>query len=357
MAKRFCRPVGGIEMQRFGTVFSMSSNFIKNGFAVKFAHIQLTTKCNAKCLDRCDIWASKPVEIPFEDLKFAIDLLAKNNFSVIYFTGGEPSLYPNLVEALKYVKSKNMLTSLTSNGSITPKQLWELKDYIDLLSISIDHYDEKEWNRLKNVHDISSKAKTAIKVAKKIGINVVGLTFINPNWTTDDVERIVKYTNNELGTSFSFCYPFVSSNRGTFVVGKNLGLEEQQIHLKKLFGKIKNLKDQGYDIANLSEYLDDIQLAHNDLPMKHNCKAGRNVIVIDCNLDVFPCFKRAKMFNLKKDQFQFNEQHCPFDNKNCLTGCFKEPSVVSGKQILSVMKSESHKNLKTYLKYLRGVGE
>ncbi len=88
-----------------------------------------------------------------------------------------------------------MLTSLTSNGSITPTQLWELKDYLDLLSISIDHFNEKEWNRLKNVDDISSKAKTAIEVSKKYGINVVGLTFINPSWTTNDIEKIVKYTN------------------------------------------------------------------------------------------------------------------------------------------------------------------
>jgi MoaA/NifB/PqqE/SkfB family radical SAM enzyme len=89
------------------TVLQLSSNFIKSGFTIKFAHIQLTTKCNAKCVDRCNIWASKPSEISLKDLKFTIDLLAKNNFSVIYFTGGEPSLYPHLIDALKYVKSNN----------------------------------------------------------------------------------------------------------------------------------------------------------------------------------------------------------------------------------------------------------
>lgn len=317
----------------------------------------LTTKCNAKCLDRCNIWASEPTEIPFQDLKFAIDLLAKNNFSVIYFTGGEPSLYPHLIEALKYVKSKNLLTSITSNGSITAKQLWAIKDYLDLLSISVDHYDEKEWNRIKHVDDAASKAKNAIKVAKKYGINVVGLTFINPSWTTNDIEKIVKYTNSELGTSFAFCYPCISSNGGTFVVGKNLSLEKQQSHLKQLFSKIRKLKEQGYDITDLSEYLDDIQLAHNDLPMKHSCKGGRNVLLIDSNLDVFPCFKRAKMFNLKKDQFRSIVQNCPIDDKNCLTGCFKEPSIVSGKQILSIIRSEFGKNLELYLKFIRGAGE
>jgi len=103
--------------------------------------------------------------------------LAKNNFSVIYFTGGEPSLYPHLIDALKYVKSKNLLTSITSNGSISAKQLWEMRDYLDLLSVSVDHYVEEEWNKTKNVKDAASKAKNAIKVAQKYGINAVGLNF------------------------------------------------------------------------------------------------------------------------------------------------------------------------------------
>lgn len=345
-------------MLKAKTVLTLSSNFVRSGFAVRFAHIQLTTKCNAKCLDRCNIWASKPSEIPFQDLKITIDLLAENNFSVIYFTGGEPSLYPHLIDALKYVKSKNLLTSVTSNGSITAKQLWEMKDYLDLLSISVDHYDEKEWNQLKHVDDAASKAKSAIKIAKKYGINVTGLTFVDPDWTTEDIEKIVKYTNNEIGTSFAFCYPCISSNAGTFIVGKNLSLENQQIHLQQLFAKIQSLKEQGYDITDLSEYLDDIQLAHKDLPMKHSCKAGRNVLFIDSNLDVFPCFKRSKMFNLKKDQFRLNnEQNCPIDDKNCLTGCFKEPSIVSGTQIFSIIKSEFGKNLRLYLKFMKGIGE
>ena len=344
-------------MLKTKTVLQLSSNFIKSGFTVKFAHIQVTTKCNAKCLDRCNIWASKPSEISFEDLKFTIDLLAKNNFSVIYFTGGEPSLYPHLIEALKYVKSKNLLTSITSNGSITAKQLWEMRDYLNLLSVSVDHYDEVEWNKTKHVDDAASKAKNAIKVAQKYGINAVGLTFINPKWTTSDIENSIKFTNNELGVSFAFCYPCISTNVATFIVGKSLSLQNQQLHLKQLCSKIKDMKDQGYDITDLSEYLDDIQLAHNDLPMKHGCKAGKNVLLIDSNLDVFPCFKRAKMFNLKKDEFRVHLQNCPIDDKNCLTGCFKEPSMVSGKQILSIIRSEFGKNLKLYLKFIKGPSE
>jgi len=314
-------------MLKFRTVYSLSSNFVKSGFAVKFAHIQVTTECNAKCVDRCDIWATKHIEIPFEDLKLAIDKLAEQNFSVIYFTGGEPTLYPHLIDALKYVKSKNLLTSITSNGSITAKQLWEMRNYLDLLSVSVDHYNEEEWNKIKHVKDAAAKAKNTIKTAQKYGINVVSLTFINPNWATTDIEEIVKYTNNELGTSFAFCYPFISANEGTFVVGKDLSLKKRQTRLQQLLAEIKRLKDQGYDVTDLSEYLDDVQLAHKDLPMKHKCEAGKNVLLIDTHLDVFPCFKRAKMFNLKTEchgrKINYNRIVAIFqgnDSKNAVGG-------------------------------------
>jgi MoaA/NifB/PqqE/SkfB family radical SAM enzyme len=335
------------------TAYALTANFIRSGFAVKFAHIQVTTECNAKCVDRCNIWATKHLEIPFEDLKLAIDKLAKNNFSVIYFTGGEPTLYPYILDALKYVKSKNLLTSITSNGTITPKQLWEMRGYLDLLSISVDHFDEEEWDKTKRMKNAAMKAKNAIKIAQKYGINVTGLTFINPHWTTTDVEKMVKFTNKELGTTFAFCYPYISDNEGTFTVGKDLTLEKQQRNLQQLLAKIKSLKEQGYDITDLSEYLEDVQLAHKGLHMKHKCAAGRNVLVVDTNLNVFPCFKRGKMFNLKTDEFKLITHDCPIDDKNCLTTCFKEPSIVSGRQILSLLKSEG-RNVRTYMRYLKG---
>jgi hypothetical protein len=141
-----------------------------------------------------------------------------------------------------------------------------------------------------------------------------------------------------------------------YAAGDPITLKKQQTNLRLLLAKIKSLKEQGYDITDLSEYLDDVQLAHKDLPMKHKCAAGKNVLLIDTNLDVFPCFKRRKMFNLKTDEFKLITHECPIDDKNCLTTCFKEPSIVSGRQILSLLKSEG-RNIRTYMRYVKGPRE
>lgn len=45
----------------------------------------------------------------------------------IQFTGGEPTLFPKLIELCQYIKSKNGLVSLISNGSRTLRWWEELK--------------------------------------------------------------------------------------------------------------------------------------------------------------------------------------------------------------------------------------
>jgi len=337
------------------TALTTISRFVRNRCEIKFAYIQLTTRCNAKCVDRCNIWNTAPVDISFEDLKYTADILAENRFCVMYFTGGEPSLYPHLVEAVKYAKSKGMITSLTSNGSITRAQLRDLRDDLDVLSISVDHYDGAEWDKTKRVKGISNKALEAIEAAKDYGINVSGLTFINPTWDVETLEKTIKYVDKTLDVSFACCYPCVSANNSTFVVGKRLTLEAQQSNLKVLFGKMLQMKREGYNIAEFSEYLKDVQMAHANLPMKHPCKAGRLIILIDCNLDVFPCFKRGKLFNLRDPKNRaLTFGACPLDDKNCLTGCFKEPSIASKWEFLDTAVNEFLQNPAFYFKIIKG---
>jgi MoaA/NifB/PqqE/SkfB family radical SAM enzyme len=111
------------------------------------------------------------------DAMFAIDVLAKNSFSVIYFTGGESGLYPHLVEVVEYAKKKGMITSLTSNGTISEVNLKRLSQSLDILSISVDHYNESLWDDAKHITGISKKAKETILTAKACGIKLYAITF------------------------------------------------------------------------------------------------------------------------------------------------------------------------------------
>jgi MoaA/NifB/PqqE/SkfB family radical SAM enzyme len=339
------------------TVIATSfSRFLRNNGELKFAFVQVTTRCNAMCMDRCNIWASKPYDMKLQDVTFAIDVLARNGFSIIYFTGGETGLYPHLAEAVDYAKKKGMITSITTNGTISEDTLTRLSKNLDILSVSVDHYDEALWDKAKHVAGISKKAKEIIRTAKKCGMKIYGITFLNPAWTVADVEHVVHYVNEELGVSFALSYPYSSSNDGTFVVGGNLRDSQYQTqpNLRNMVAKVLQLKLLGSDVATVSGYMRDVLRAYDGLPMRYPCKAGKSAVVIDCNLNVFPCYKREKMFNLRDCQnlriSTFDNSMC--DNRYCLINCFKEASLASKETCLKAVKEEFFSNPKFYLKLI-----
>jgi len=293
----------------------------------------------------------------FDDLAFAIDALAKNDFSVVYFTGGETGLYPYLVEAVEYAKKNGMITSITTNGTLSQETLNRLSRSLDVLSVSVDHYDEALWDRAKHMPGISRRAKETIRAAKALGMKLYAITFLNPAWTVKEVERVVRHVNDELDVSFALSYPYVSSSEGTFVVGGTLSksLSEEQRNVRDMVAEVLEMKLQGADVVTASCYMRDVLRAHDGLPMKYPCKAGRTIITIDCNLNVYPCYRREKLFNLRERQDLGlpvpDVSSC--DNAQCLINCFKEASLASKENFLKAAKEELVSNPKFYLKLLR----
>lgn len=338
------------------TLMNAAYRLLKNRGEVKFALLQVTTRCNAHCADRCDIWRLKPFDTKLDDLTLAIDILAKNDYSVVYFTGGEPTLHPHLAEAVEYAKKKGMITSLTTNGTILETTLKKLSRCLDVLSVSVDNYDEAVWDKAKSVPGISKRAEETIRKAKAYGMKLYGIAFLNPSWTIGDTERVVNYVNGELGISFGFSYPYYSSNAGTFIVGGTLSdsLLKKQSNIRKMVAKVLEMKLSGSDVSTATCYMRDALRIHQGLPEKYPCKAGRTIVAIDCNLNVFPCYKREKLFNLRECQ-DLNIQapdtsRC--DNAQCLINCFKEASLASRGMFFEAAKEELLSNPKFYLRLL-----
>lgn len=68
----------------------------------------------------------------------------------IWFTGGEPTVNPNFLELVKYIKSKaNFLVGLNTNASRTKDYLLDLMDHIDILQFSshFEYIDTQEFKQ------------------------------------------------------------------------------------------------------------------------------------------------------------------------------------------------------------------
>ncbi len=281
----------------------------------------LTTKCNCRCL-MCGMYKNPPYFMEFEDVKKALRILHENGFSVVYFTGGEPTLHPDIVKIVKFANDLGFATSLTTNGTTTEETIKELKEAgLRLLSVSLDHWDPSICEKIRGVKGIMQKQERIIRYAKDIGLRIYTLVYLNPFLVEDGVEKIIDYVNFKLGTPIGFCYP-TKSEVNTFKLYGSFDEEVLNKKLEESIRKIFFLKKSGYKIMNLGTYLEDV-LGLNKNPNFY-CKGGEKVIYLDWFGDVYPCFLRDKLFNVLRDEkpkFLKNVK-C----NDCYINCFREPS-------------------------------
>lgn len=89
-------------------------------YAVKdFPHLTIETNlnCNIKCRNCYNI--NNTYSKSFRQISEEIDLgLRKRNLKTITIIGGEPTLHPDLVGIIKYIKGKNLICQMLTNGVI-----------------------------------------------------------------------------------------------------------------------------------------------------------------------------------------------------------------------------------------------
>jgi MoaA/NifB/PqqE/SkfB family radical SAM enzyme len=271
----------------------------------------------------CDMHRRSQEEISLDEAKRVLETLAKNEFLIAYFTGGEPTLHPAILEIVAYADKLGLVTTMTTNGTVSKEILNGLKDAgLYLLSVSIDHWMPSICDEIRNHRNILTKQLETLRYAKSIGLRTYALAYLNPILLRDGVEKLVRFVN-ELGVPFGFCYPTTCMTNTYMLGGK---LTQSQSLVDAGVREILYLKKNKGKIANLYCYLEDAV----NFPRNPNfyCNGGEYVIYIDWFGDVYPCFlKGQKLFNiLKGEEPRFLENvRC----NECLTNCFREPSFLS----------------------------
>ncbi len=110
-------------------------------YSLKTAHINLTNKCNLKCVYcYADERSNEKETLAHEDVINIINSI--NNISgnaEIVLTGGEPLLVDHAIDIAKYAKAKGNKIQLLSNGIlINERSAGEIARIFDLVKISLD---------------------------------------------------------------------------------------------------------------------------------------------------------------------------------------------------------------------------
>ena len=284
----------------------------------------ITSRCNCKCL-MCDIHRKPPEEMELSDAKHILNSLAHNHFLIVYLTGGEPTLHPDVEEIVSYADQLGLVTAMSTNGTVSKTKLKRLRDSgLYLMSVSVDHWEPSVCEMIRNYPDIHQKQIETINYLKEIGLRTYALAYLNPILVKDGVEKLAMYINEKLDVPIGFCYPTYCDSNTYRLGGREMS--HRLLELRHAAEKILEMKRNGSKIANLHSYLEDVVSFPSRNPNFY-CRGGEDVVYIDWFGDVYPCFRKSqRLFNILKDiDLRFlRDIHC----NECLINCFREPSLL-----------------------------
>lgn len=171
-------------------------------------YIQIIRICNQECLF-CSNPATGKV-ISLDEAKKTVDDYIKLGYEGLIWTGGEPTLYPHLVELIQYAKDKNIHSRLITNG----QKICNYKYFKRLADAGLDHVNISLFSHRPKMQAFLTKKKDsfknivkALRNAEKLGITVNINTVIN-KYNSDHLSEVVKFVVEE----FPFVRHFVWNN-------------------------------------------------------------------------------------------------------------------------------------------------
>ena len=144
--------------------------------------IGLTNKCNLNC-PHCYSRGEKEHFIKFSDI---IKLEKNLNIQSINLGTGESFLHPQYEQIIKFIHSKGIKLSLTTNGYTVEKMSDEQLRYFNDIDFSLDFPDEREHNTFRNGNVAFSVLK-GIERCKKLGVECsIATALMNINYNVID---------------------------------------------------------------------------------------------------------------------------------------------------------------------------
>lgn len=281
---------------------------------------EITHNCNCKC-QMCDLWCNKNQPfLPLDKAKKLVDYMYDNGVIFLQITGGEPTLYKDLIPLIKYIVSKNFLLNLATNGTtITEKSAKELKNAgLEYINISFDYFNSEVQDKIRGYKGEFDKAVAAVKILKNAGLTVYSSTMINSyNW--NKMDKLAIFLNKKLGIPLGLCFPYP----GFSSVSKDNPSYLTKEQLLSALNDVLKLKSKGFKIINTKAFIDECIRFVKGEKMQYPCLAGKDVFGLRID-KLNACWILADSFDTNK-KLAGKEIDC---NK-CNLVCFRELSIVT----------------------------
>ena len=206
----------------------------------------MTQRCNLKCV-HCYAHAKDRAfegELTTDQGKALIDDLAAFGSPVILFSGGEPTLHPDLPELARHAVGRGMRAVISTNGTlITAEMARTLKEIgLSYVGISLDGM-EPIHDRFRAVKGAFQAALEGIRNTQKAGIKV-GLRFTINRFNYQDIPGIFDLLE-EMDIPRVCFYHLVYAGRGSKLVNDDLSHAETRKVVDLIIDRTRDLHDRG----------------------------------------------------------------------------------------------------------------
>lgn len=232
----------------YGAEFSQEEieTTAKNGKLLSI-EIEFNRSCDFNCI-YCYVpkHSSYENELTREEIRDVIVQARDLGARKIIILGGEPMLYPHIMEMFQFIKKQGLEIELFTNGAnITPSTAQALFEYGVVVVLKMNTFDEKLQDILSGKKGAYKQIQEAFKNLKQAGYpsgQPMGISTIICRQNVDDIVKMWEWLRDQnISPYFEMITPQGKAKDNDF-----LGVEVQRI--KELFYQIAeiDLKKYGY---------------------------------------------------------------------------------------------------------------
>jgi len=272
-----------------------------------------------------------------ERLRQGLHPLAANGVRYIVFNGGEPLLYPHLLDILAASREFGIQNLLCTNGRLLNRdKIAALQNAgVSHLIISIDAASESEHDNHRGLPGLCRAIQELLPEIKRSGMKPVASVTISRLFSNFDLlGKFLAHLGFQLVT---FSYPLTVLNSSYLSYAADAAVTFSDAEMVDLFQRLKDwLPRAPVTVLNPSLAMTELQRQLRGQPVRFPCLAGYKYYYIDWHLNVYRCNYLQKVLGPLEDFAVLPRVRD--DCHACIIDCYRDASV---QQYLAIVLGDS----------------
>ena len=275
-----------------------------------------TNACNMYC-DHCyrDAGCKAEEELSTAEAKTLLEQIARANFKIMIFSGGEPLMRPDIVELAAYATSLGLRPVFGTNGTlITLEMAQKLKDAGAMgMGISLDSMDKEKHNQFRKFPGAWEGAVQGMRNCRAVGLPFQIHTTVM-EWNNHELEALTDFAVAEGAVAHHFFF-LVPTGRAKTIEAESLRAEAYEETLTRIMKKQQQV-DIELKPTCAPQFLRIADQMGLKTRFRRGCLAGTAYCIISPRGKVQPCaYLNMELGDVRQTPFDEIWKNSPVLNK------------------------------------------